>query len=139
MRRQLPTQGDRGTGTIGTAAGAAALLVFLLVGIQVCLHLAATTTVRAAGFDATRRVASRTVAHDDPRALRQAEVRAEARLRTQLGPMGRRAHIAWSTDGANLWLHLVVPAPTLLPAPAARRLGLGPIDAVFTARLEDPS
>lgn len=135
----LRRRDERGTGMIGTAAAVAAFLVFLLFAVQVVATLYATSTVNAAGYDAARHVASSSVDHDDPGAIRAATASAEDQFRSLLGAMGRRARLDWSIDGTEVRLHVVATTPAILPGGIRDTTHLRQIERTFTVRIERPS
>ena len=121
---------------IGTAAGVAAFLLFLLFAVQLIANLYATSTVTAAGYDAARSVASASVDHDNPQAVAVAQQEAERHLRDLLGTMGRSAQLSWSSDGDQIRLHLVVNSPGIIPSSVRDTTGLRHIDRTFVVRIE---
>lgn len=127
---------ERGTGLIGSAAGVAAFVLFLLFAVQLIVNLYATSTVTAAGYDAARSVASADVDQGDPRAVAIAQREAERHLRGLLGEMGRTAELTWSSDGSQLRLHLVVDSPGIIPSSVRDTTGLRRIDRTFVVRIE---
>lgn len=127
---------ERGTGLIGSAAGVAAFLLFLLFALQLISNLYATSTVTAAGYDATRSVASAEVDHDDPASVATAQREAERHLRDLLGEMGQDAEFTWSSDGEQVRLRLVVDSPGILPSSVRDTTGLRRIDRTFVVRIE---
>lgn len=130
--------GERGTGLIGSTAGALAFLGFLLFATQVTTHLGTTSTITAAGYDAARSVAAREVDHGDPAAVARAQEAAEQRLRTLLGPDGDRVQVRWSVDERTVRLRLTTTGPELLPDGLGHGAGLGAIDRSFAVRIEQP-
>lgn len=129
-------RGQRGTGLIGSTAGALAFVGFLLFAVQVTTHLGTTSTVTAAGYDAARSVASRRVDHGDPRAVAAAQVAAERNLRMLLDDAEGRVALTWSVDRDTVRLRLTTPGPDLLPDRLVRGTGLGEIDRTFVVRIE---
>lgn len=128
--------GERGTGMIGTAAGVGVFLVFLLFAVQLIANLYATSTVDAAGHDAARHMASRTVDHRDPRAVADVQHRAERQLRRLLGGIGRQARITWTVDDRWVRVHVQVRAPGILPSTIAGQAGPRAIDRTYVVRVE---
>lgn len=133
--RRLRT--EAGTGLIGSAAGVAVFLAFLLFAVQFSVNLYATSSVNAAGYDAARTVASRRVDHRDPASLQAAQLEAERTLRQLLGQVGREADVSWSVDPDAVRLRLVVDAQGILPSGLARETGLRTIDRTFVVRVEE--
>lgn len=127
---------EDGTGLIGSAAGVAAFLLFLLFAVQLIANLYATSTVTAAGYDAARSVASASVDHRNPQAVAVAQQEAERHLRDLLGTMGRSAELSWSSDGDQIRLHLVVDSPGIIPSSVRDTTGLRRIDRTFVVRIE---
>lgn len=127
---------ERGTGLIGSAAGVAAFVLFLLFAVQLIVNLYATSTVTAAGYDAARSVASASVDHSDPQAVVGAQQEAERHLRDLLGAMGRGAELSWSSDGDQIRLHLMVDSPGIIPSSVRDTTGLRRIDRTFVVRIE---
>lgn len=128
---------EAGTGLIGSAAGVAVFLVFLLFAVQFSVNLYATSSVNAAGFDAARTVASRRVDHRDAGSVQAAQLEAERNLRQLLGQVGREADVSWSIGSGSVRLRLVVDAPRILPSSLARETGLRDIDRTFVVRIEE--
>lgn len=137
-RRRSRWHEERGTGLIGSAAGVAAFVLFLLFAVQLIVNLYATSTVTAAGYDAARSVASASVDHDDPRSVSIAQGEAERHLRDLLGELGRTAKLSWSSDGNQVRLHLVVDSPGIIPSSVRDTTGLRRIDRTFAVRIEQP-
>lgn len=135
-RREPSRRGERGTGLIGSTAGALAFVGFLLFAVQVTTHLGTTSTVTAAGYDAARAVASRRVDHGDPAAVAAAQVAAERNLRLLLGDPDGRVALTWSVGPDTVRLRITTPGPDLLPEGVARGAGLGEIDRTFVVRIE---
>ncbi|MEO6989595.1 MAG: hypothetical protein ABI239_13225 [Aquihabitans sp.] len=131
-------RGEAGTGLIGSAAGVAAFVLFLLFAVQLIVNLYATSTVTAAGYDAARSVASANVDHSDPQSVAVAQREAERHLRDLLGDMGQSAQLSWSTDGNQIRLHVVVDSPGILPSSVRDTTSLRHIDRTFVVRIEEP-
>lgn len=129
-------RGQRGTGLLGTAAGTAAFLVFLLFAVQLTVTLYATSTVNAAGYDAARRVASMRIDHDDPAAVRRAAAESERHLRDLLGDLGRTARVTWTVDADHVRLRIVADSPGVLPSTVRDTAHLRHIDRTFVVRVE---
>lgn len=102
-------------------------LIFLLVAVQVLVHLFATSVVEAAAYDAAREVSGASGA--DPEA-------AEHRARAQLGPLSERATFRWSLTEDEVGLDVRVERSTVVPAPFAERLGFDIIERGFVMRVE---
>lgn len=127
---------EDGTGLIGSAAGVAAFLLFLLFAVQLIANLYATSTATAAGYDAARSVASARVDHSNPQAVAAAQQEAERHLRDLLGSMGRSAELSWSSDGDQIRLRLVVDSPSIIPSSVRDTAGMRHIDRTFIVRIE---
>ena len=129
--------GERGTGLVGSIAGVAAFVLFLLFAVQLLVNLYTATTVSAAGLDAARTVASRHVDHDDAGSVAAARARAEARFRSLLGRSADRAELTWSITGDVVHLRVVARPPGVLPSTLGHRVAFGHIDRTFTVRVEE--
>lgn len=128
--------GERGTGIVATIAAVGIFLAFLLFAVQLAVNLHTSSTVSAAGHDAARSVASRSVDHGDLASVAAAQRAAERQLRSLLGGIGRSATVAWDLDGEVVRLHLVVDAPGIWPSELAGGSGLRRIDRTFVVRIE---
>lgn len=131
-----PARGEAGTGLISTVAGVAAFLFFLLFSVQVAVTLYATSTTNAAGYDAARSVAGAEVDHRDPTAVRAAVQQAERQFRDLLGPRGDDADLTWAIDGDHVRLHVIVPAPTVVPPGLRDTELLRRIERTYVVRIE---
>lgn len=127
---------ERGTGLIGSTAGIAVFLIFLLFAVQLTVDLYARSSVSAAGYDATRSVAARQVDHDDPASVRRAVARAEKGLRQLLGDLGRRATLTWQVKDDQVRLRIRADTPAIVPRTLGADTGLGSIDRTFVVRIE---
>lgn len=128
---------ERGTGLIGTTAGIAVFLVFLLFAVQLTVDLYARSSVSAAGYDAARSVAARNVDHDDPASVRRAVAHAEQGFRDLLGDLGRDAEVTWQVDAEQVRLRVRADSPTIVPRALEADTGLGRIDRTFVVRIEE--
>lgn len=128
---------DDGTGMIGSLAAVVVFLSFLLLASHVLVGLYARSVVNAAGFDAARQVASRTVDHGDPASVGAAEARAEARLRNLLGAMGREAEVSWRVSPDTVTLRVRVDVPRVGVPGLVGATGLETVDRSFAVRVED--
>lgn len=139
MSRSTPRgiQNESGTGLIGSAAGVAAFLVLLLFAVQLLVNLYAATTVSAAGLDAARSVASRTVDHGDPASVTAAQAQAETTLRELLGGIGQDASVSWAVGAGEVRLRLEVDTPGILPSAMGEVVAFGHIDRTFVVRTEE--
>ncbi|MEO6629046.1 MAG: hypothetical protein ABIP03_10815 [Aquihabitans sp.] len=128
---------EHGTGLLGSAAGVAAFLLFLLFAVQLLVNLYATSVVTAAGLDAARSVASRSVNHGDPATVADARQRAEAGFRNLLGEASQDARLRWDGDGEFIRLHVLMETPGILPSALAGPVAFGTIDRTFVVRVEE--
>jgi hypothetical protein len=131
------SEGEAGTGLIGTSAAVGAFLLFLLFAVQVTLTLHATSVVTAAGYDAARIVAARQVDHHDEVALAAAERRAAGRFATLLGRAAAGADLHWIVGAESVELHVTVAAPHVLPSIVGGPTGIDQIDRTFVVRIEE--
>ena len=119
---------ETGSGATSALAGVAAFLAFLLLAVQVLIHLYATSMVSAAAFDAAR--------------LASAEASAgPAVARTHglalLGDYGRRVRSFDITVGADdVVVRVRAASPALVPVALARVLSADSIDRTVTMRRE---
>lgn len=129
-------RGRRGSIPISTTLGLAAFVGFLLLAVQVLVHLYATSAVTAAAYDAARTAASFS-ARERPATPRQVVSEAEERARQVLGRYGGRARFDWSgSDDDSVVVRVHVPNPNLLPASLARAAGMDDVDRTVRVRLE---
>lgn len=133
--QQNRSRGERGTGTIGTAAGVTVFLVFLLFAVQLLVNLYTSTTVTAAGYDAARTVASRRVDHTDPGSLRAAQTEAEQRFHQLMGRASEGADLSWTVNDTTVALTVTMDSPSILPA-AFGSVAFDRIDRTFVVRTE---
>jgi hypothetical protein len=121
---------EAGTGLVGTLAGFAAVVLFLLLATQVLVHLYATSAVTAAAYDAARIVSG-----SDGGPASQDEAVAHAQ-----GLLGR-----WSdqvlleftrTDGEQVVLRVTGQSPALLPRALNHLTGVGGIEREIVVRTE---
>jgi hypothetical protein len=126
MRRQ----GECGSGHIGAVFGIAVFLAFLLVATQVLVHLAATSNVTAAAFDAARRAAAEGGGGCSA---------APARARATLGSYGSRSDVAVRcvADGEAIRVTVRGPSPAGgLARPFVRLTSSETIERSATVHLE---
>jgi Flp pilus assembly protein TadG len=128
--------GERGTGVVASIAAVGIFLAFLLFAVQLAVNLHTSSTVSAAGYDAARSVASRSVDHGDPGSVAAAEQAAERQLRSLLGGIGRSATVAWHHDQDVVRLRLVVDAPGIWPSGLAGGSRLRTVERTFVVRIE---
>ncbi len=123
-------RGERGAGAISAVAGVAVFLVFLLLAVQVLVHLFATSAVSAAAFDAARLASG---------ADGGGAAAARGHGLTVLGGFAgdvRAFDVAVGADSVTV--HVVADSPALLPEALARVLGAAGIDRTVTVRREGP-
>jgi endonuclease YncB( thermonuclease family) len=126
----MELRGERGSGHIGAVFGIAVFLAFLLVATQVLVHLAATSNVTAAAFDAARRAAA-----DGGGGC----AAAPARARATLGTYGARPDVAVGcvVDGDTLRVTVRGPSPAGgLARPFVRLTSSETIERSAAVRLE---
>jgi hypothetical protein len=129
---------ERGAGLIGVIAGVAVFLAFLLFAVQLLMNLYATSAVTSAAFDGARAVAGHRVAHRDGVTMHQAEVDAEARIRTELGRFGDQVTIDWSSSDDNtVAVRVQGRAPRFRLPGLGGPLGFDQIDRTARVRRED--
>jgi hypothetical protein len=123
--------GEHGFGLIGSVAGVAAFLLFLLLAVQVTYDLYATSAVTSAAYDAVRIVAGAD-------ALEQTDARGEAEssARRVLGRYGERVAFSWADDADHITLHVRSTNPGFVPAALRRPLGIDVVDRTVRARVE---
>jgi hypothetical protein len=122
---------ERGIGLIGTVAGVAAFLTFLLFAVQISYDLYATSAVTSAAFDAVRVVAGADAA-DDPAARSEAE----DTVRRVLGRYGERVTFTWRVEADVVGLRVQSTNPGFLPVALRRPLGVDAVDRTVRARIE---
>lgn len=103
-------------------------LLFLLLAVQVIVHLYATSALTAAAFDGARLVAAPASAID--------EAAAETHLRSVLGRYGSRLEVTFTPDPDDVVLTVRAPSPSVLPAPLRRPLGMDSIERTVRVRIE---
>ncbi len=129
-RRSDPPSGwepgsECGTGAVGTLAGVAAFLGFLLVATQVLVHLYATSVVTAASFDAARVLA---VDLDEGAAAERAQA--------LLGSYADGATVRAAAGAEQVSVRVSIPSPALVPR-VLGVLDLGAIDRTALLRREE--
>jgi hypothetical protein len=87
------------------------LLLFVAWSAHLLIALEATSTVTAVSTDAARQVAARDVAHDDPAAVRRAEVLAERSARTRLGALSSKVTYRWTVTPTEVQLDVALDQP----------------------------
>lgn len=127
---------ERGTGVVASIAAVGVFLAFLLFAVQLAVNLHTSSTVSAAGYDAARAVASRSVDHGDAGSVAAAQQAAERQLRSLLGGIGRSATVAWHHDQEAVRLRLVVDAPGIWPSGLAGGSSLRTVERTFVVRIE---
>lgn len=126
------SDGERGTGLIGSIAGVTVFLALLTVAVQVLVDLYQTSVVTAAGYDAARSVAADP---DQPPSAAELDA-ATAHVEELLGDAARGASIDWEVTDDVVRLHLVVPTRRFLLPAVAGPLGLDEVDRIITVRIE---
>lgn len=131
---------DRGAGLIASTLGVLVIILFLVVAAQVLLGLYATTTLRAAVYDAASRAASQ----DGPRTP-SGLAGAAAEARASLGSLGHRGEVsleAVDTDGDGLADVIVGRAsavpPRVVPPSVGGMFGFEEVHAGAQVRIERP-
>lgn len=130
-------RGDAGQSLIGTAAGIAVFLAFLMFAVHLAVNLYAGSTVTAHAYDAATHVAGADIDHGDPGAVAAAQARAERDLRTALGGYASRIRrLDWSgTTDDVVQLRIVVDNPSFLVFTDVG-LGVETIDKTVRVRVE---
>ena len=124
----IGTRGEDGTGVVALPWGVLAFGAFLMLAVQVAVHLYATSIVTATGHEATRRAA---LEGADPAAT----AGAERWLRSRLGSSMDIESIRWTTNSDIVALEVVARPPNLL-LDAAALSGLRTIERRFEMRRE---
>ncbi len=110
--------------------GLAIFLGFLLLSVQILVHLYATSAVTAAAYDAARMVAGH-----ETTAIEEAEEHAQGLL----GDYGSEAVFDWSgTTEAQVVLRVTAPTPARMIEGLAGAIGLDGIERTVHVRVEDP-
>ena len=119
---------EQGTGLVSSLAGVLVFLGFLLLAVQVLVHLYATSVVSVAAFDAARLASG------------AGGVSAPAARAHGLGLVGgyaedvRTFDVDVGTDAVSV--HVVADSPAVLPAMFGRLTGIGVIDRTVVLRRE---
>jgi hypothetical protein len=116
---------------VASLSGVTAFVVFLLLAVQVCLDLFATSAVTAAAYDAARVVAGAD-AGQSPHAMTVAE----ADARRSLGHYGARIRFHWVIDERSVRLRVIAVHPRVLPTAFSRPLGIDVVDRTLRVRTE---
>jgi hypothetical protein len=118
---------EAGEGLIGTLVGFTIFMILLLLGVQVLVHLYATSAVTAAANEAAEQVAS---AGGAPSAVPGAQRVAVSRL----GSFGsHHAHFDWiELGGQQVTVTVSAESPSFLPLPSSFR----DIERTVTVRTE---
>lgn len=131
---------DRGAGLIASTFGVLALILFLIFAAQVLLGLYATTTLRAAVYDAASGAASQGGSRHPVGLAAAAED-----ARASLGALGRRGELsleAVDTDGDGLADVIVGRAsaipPRVVPRSVGSMIGFERVHAGAQVRIERP-
>lgn len=120
---------ERGSGTLATVAGVAVFLGFLLLAVQVAVHLYATTVVTAAAFDAAR-IASGSGSQGDT-------AEAQAHFDSLLGRWASEVDLTIRELGDDVIVDVRGSSPAILPRTMGRVAGLGDIERSIRIRGED--
>ncbi len=123
---------DRGSGLFGLVGALMVFLILLLVAVHVLFHLYARSVVTSTA-EAAARAATR---NDGAMSCSEMAASAVARVRTDLGQVGRDADVTATCGADVLELRVVVTPPSALPAFAAG-LGIETIDRTVTVRIEE--
>ena len=102
---------DAGTGLVSSSITVLVLLLFVAWSAHLLIALEATSTVMAVSTDAARRVAARDVAHDDPTAVRLAELHAEREARSRLGALSPKVTYRWTVTATDVRLTVDLDQP----------------------------
>lgn len=120
--------GEGGTGLVSSLAGIAAFLGFLLLAVQVLVHLYATSVVSVAAFDAARLASG--AAGGDAKAAR-------AHGLSMVGGYRQEVRTFDVDIGADVVaVRVVADSPALLPAAFGRVTGIGVIERSVVLRRE---
>jgi hypothetical protein len=134
--RRPPSDGERGTGVIGTVIGFAVFLVLLLVAVQVLFDLYARSALTAAAFDAARRVAGYDLATLPTDQLTLAEADAESQARQSLGRYGRDVSFTWTLTPTDVELRVRIVNSSVVPNQLAAPMGIDVIDRTVRVHAE---
>lgn len=135
MTMAAATAGERGVGTIGTAAAFLVFLLLLFSAVQVLFDLYATSMVTTAAHDAAREVAGFRAASDRCGAVGGAD----AGFVEDLGAYGDAGHatLEWTcTDPEVVRVRVVATHPSVLPSRLGRLLSLSEVDRTIEIRIE---
>lgn len=122
--------GESGTSPVTAVFGVGIFLGFLLLAVQVLLHLYATSTVSAAVFDAARLVAGEETVGC---------AAAEQHALGLLGDYGQRAGVSLDcqADEATVLVRFRGPSPAPMVAGFSDWAGLGQVEREARVRIED--
>lgn len=124
----MQARGEKGVGLVALPWGVLAFGAFLMLAVQVTVHLFSSSIVTATGHEATRRAA---LGGGSPAAVADAE----RWLRSRFGSSLEVESIRWTTTPDIVALEIVAIPPNVLGAVAARP-GLGSIERRFEMRRE---
>ena len=136
MTRPVEMTGDRGVGTIGTAAGFLVFLLLMFGAVQVLFNLYATSMVTAAAHDAAREVAGFAASADRCGAAS----RATETFHERLGGYGERGHVTlqWTcADPEVVRVRVIATHPSILPARLQGLRSLSLLDRTIEVRVEE--
>ena len=128
LRRATQPHGEDGVGLVALPWGVLAFGAFLMLAVQIAVHLFSTSIITATAHEATRRAA---LDGADPAAIADAE----QWLRSSIGSSMDIESIRWSTTPDIVALDLVARPPNLLPDATALS-ELGNIERRFEMRRE---
>lgn len=114
---------------VSTLVGVAVFLAFLLLAVQVMLHLYASSVVESAAFDAARTVSS---ADCGPPCVG----RAETKLRAGLGGLGDGMELSWDVGTEQVRLTVTGRSPARLVGGLAQLTGMSGISETVEVRRE---
>ncbi|WP_419945834.1 hypothetical protein [Candidatus Poriferisodalis sp.] len=127
-RRAARHRDEDGVGLVALPWGVLAFGAFLMLSVQVAVHLFSTSIVTATGHEATRRAA---LGGGSPEAIAEAE----QWLRSRFGSSMEVESVRWITTADVVALEITARPPNLLPGAAALS-GLGSIERRFEMRRE---
>ena len=126
--RAAPARGEDGVGLVALPWGVLAFAAFLMLAVQVAVHLYASSIITATGHEATRRAA---LGGGAPAAISESE----RWLRSRIGSSMEVESIRWSTTPDVVSLSVVARPPNVL-LDATALAGLRSIERTFEMRPE---
>lgn len=127
-RRAALLRDEHGAGLVALPWAVMAFLTFLMLALQVAVHLYSASVLTAVGHDAARRAA---FGGGSPAAIADAE----RWLRSRIGPSVEIETVRWSTTGDTVALELAAKPPTVLMDTSAV-IGRRKIERRFEVRRE---